>query len=280
MEFHRRWYGPDNAVLVLAGDVTAVRVHAELARRHYGAIARRDIAPRDTGRGTGAGRAETAGHAQSRRSASRPGSDATSLRGTRPGLMTRTHSKSSPSSSAAVPPAGCTAPSSSNRNWLSLQAAGTAGTHWDRPPSGSTPVRRQESDSTSSRRPSMPRSTGCSPRGVTAEGTRRRGPAPAQVRDPGKRYRCRPGPDHRHRAGHRKEPRGEIRSWPQTGGGGDSGRPSPGRGFGVPARAIGDRRTAPFTVMKRRGLPRLAVPCGAGDAGMARGRPWRSTSPR
>lgn len=45
MEFHRRWYGPDNAVLVLAGDITEARAR-RLARRYYGAIPRRDIAPR------------------------------------------------------------------------------------------------------------------------------------------------------------------------------------------------------------------------------------------
>lgn len=45
LEFHRRWYGPDNAVLVLAGDLTEARAR-ELARRYYGAIPRRGIAPR------------------------------------------------------------------------------------------------------------------------------------------------------------------------------------------------------------------------------------------
>lgn len=43
-EFHARWYAPDNAVLVVAGDVTPERV-MELARRHFGAIPARGAAP-------------------------------------------------------------------------------------------------------------------------------------------------------------------------------------------------------------------------------------------
>jgi zinc protease len=45
MDFYRRWYGPNNAVLVIAGDVTAADVRP-LAEKYYGAIARRDIPER------------------------------------------------------------------------------------------------------------------------------------------------------------------------------------------------------------------------------------------
>ncbi len=45
LAFHRRHYAPDNAMLVVAGDVTAERVR-ELAERHYGPIPRGGAAPR------------------------------------------------------------------------------------------------------------------------------------------------------------------------------------------------------------------------------------------
>jgi zinc protease len=45
LAFYNRWYGPDNAVLVVAGDVTAAEVRP-LAEKHYGALAARNIAPR------------------------------------------------------------------------------------------------------------------------------------------------------------------------------------------------------------------------------------------
>jgi len=45
MAFYRRWYAPNNAVLVVAGDVTAADVRP-LAEKYYGAIARRDVPER------------------------------------------------------------------------------------------------------------------------------------------------------------------------------------------------------------------------------------------
>lgn len=45
LAFHRRHYAPDNAMLVVAGDVTAERVR-ELAERHYGPIPRAGVPPR------------------------------------------------------------------------------------------------------------------------------------------------------------------------------------------------------------------------------------------
>jgi zinc protease len=45
MDFYRRWYGPNNAILVVAGDVTAADVRP-LAEKYYGVIARRDIPER------------------------------------------------------------------------------------------------------------------------------------------------------------------------------------------------------------------------------------------
>ncbi|MCW5773884.1 MAG: insulinase family protein [Rhodospirillaceae bacterium] len=42
MAFYRRWYAPNNAVLVIAGDVTAADVRP-LAEKYYGVIPRRDV---------------------------------------------------------------------------------------------------------------------------------------------------------------------------------------------------------------------------------------------
>jgi len=44
--FYRRWYAPNNAIVVVAGDVTAETVR-RLAERHYGPISKRPIAKRD-----------------------------------------------------------------------------------------------------------------------------------------------------------------------------------------------------------------------------------------
>lgn len=43
--FYRRWYGPDNAILVVAGDIGAEEALA-LAKKHYGPVPRRGVAPR------------------------------------------------------------------------------------------------------------------------------------------------------------------------------------------------------------------------------------------
>ena len=43
--FYRRFYTPNNAILVVAGD-TSVEAVQRLAEKHYGPIARRDVAPR------------------------------------------------------------------------------------------------------------------------------------------------------------------------------------------------------------------------------------------
>jgi zinc protease len=45
MEFYRRWYAPNNAILVIAGDVTAADVRP-LAEKYYGPIARREVPER------------------------------------------------------------------------------------------------------------------------------------------------------------------------------------------------------------------------------------------
>jgi zinc protease len=45
MAFYRRFYAPDNAVLIVAGDTTADAVH-KLAETYYGPIASRALAPR------------------------------------------------------------------------------------------------------------------------------------------------------------------------------------------------------------------------------------------
>ena len=44
-EFHRDWYGPNNAILVIVGDVDPERALA-LVRRHFGPISRRPVPPR------------------------------------------------------------------------------------------------------------------------------------------------------------------------------------------------------------------------------------------
>ncbi|MBM86044.1 MAG: peptidase M16 [Rhodospirillaceae bacterium] len=46
IEFYRRWYAPNNATVVIAGDVTTGHVRT-LVERHYGPIARREIAKRN-----------------------------------------------------------------------------------------------------------------------------------------------------------------------------------------------------------------------------------------
>ena len=45
LAFYRRHYAPNNAILVVAGDITAAELRP-LAERYYGVIPRRDIAPR------------------------------------------------------------------------------------------------------------------------------------------------------------------------------------------------------------------------------------------
>jgi len=45
--WYQRWYAPNNAALVVVGDVTPAQVFA-LARRHFGAIPRRDLNPPPT----------------------------------------------------------------------------------------------------------------------------------------------------------------------------------------------------------------------------------------
>jgi zinc protease len=45
IDFYRRWYAPNNAVLVVAGDVEPATVRA-LAAKHYGPIPRGDVPPR------------------------------------------------------------------------------------------------------------------------------------------------------------------------------------------------------------------------------------------
>ena len=46
MDWYRRWYAPNNAFVVIAGAVTVEEVRP-LAEKYYGAIPRREIAPRD-----------------------------------------------------------------------------------------------------------------------------------------------------------------------------------------------------------------------------------------
>ena len=46
ISFYRRWYAPNNAILIVAGDVTVETVRT-LAEKHYGPIPRREIAKRD-----------------------------------------------------------------------------------------------------------------------------------------------------------------------------------------------------------------------------------------
>ena len=45
MAFYRRWYAPNNAILVVAGDITAAEVRP-LAEKYYGVVAQRDIPQR------------------------------------------------------------------------------------------------------------------------------------------------------------------------------------------------------------------------------------------
>ncbi len=45
VDFYRRHYAPNNAILVIAGDVTATQIRP-LAEKYYGAIVRRDLPPR------------------------------------------------------------------------------------------------------------------------------------------------------------------------------------------------------------------------------------------
>ena len=46
INFYRRWYAPNNAILIVAGDVSVETVRA-LAEKHYAPIPRREIAKRD-----------------------------------------------------------------------------------------------------------------------------------------------------------------------------------------------------------------------------------------
>ncbi len=46
LAFYRRWYGPDNAILIVVGDVTRAELEP-LAARHYGAIAPRGVPARE-----------------------------------------------------------------------------------------------------------------------------------------------------------------------------------------------------------------------------------------
>lgn len=46
IDFYRQWYAPNNAILVVAGDVTAERVR-DLAEKYYGPVPRRPVAGRD-----------------------------------------------------------------------------------------------------------------------------------------------------------------------------------------------------------------------------------------
>lgn len=50
--FYRRFYTPTNAILIVAGDTTVEAVR-RLAEKHYGPIARRDVAPRQRSEQTG-----------------------------------------------------------------------------------------------------------------------------------------------------------------------------------------------------------------------------------
>jgi zinc protease len=52
MAFYRRFYAPNNAILIVAGD-TSVEAVRRLAEKHYGPIARRDVAPRTRSAGHG-----------------------------------------------------------------------------------------------------------------------------------------------------------------------------------------------------------------------------------
>ncbi|HVI53307.1 MAG TPA: pitrilysin family protein [Candidatus Sulfotelmatobacter sp.] len=45
VDFHKRWYAPNNAVLILSGDVTAAQVRP-LAEKYYGVIPARPVPPR------------------------------------------------------------------------------------------------------------------------------------------------------------------------------------------------------------------------------------------
>ena len=45
LAFYRNWYAPNNAILIIAGDIGAVEARA-LADRHFGAIAARPLPPR------------------------------------------------------------------------------------------------------------------------------------------------------------------------------------------------------------------------------------------
>jgi zinc protease len=46
VDFHQRWYAPNNAILVVSGDVTAAQVRP-LAEKYYGIIPPRPVPPRD-----------------------------------------------------------------------------------------------------------------------------------------------------------------------------------------------------------------------------------------
>lgn len=46
LDFYRVWYAPNNAVLVMQGDITAAEVHP-MVEKYYGAIPRAEVPPRD-----------------------------------------------------------------------------------------------------------------------------------------------------------------------------------------------------------------------------------------
>ena len=45
MAFYRKFYAPNNAILIMAGDTTAEQVR-KLAEKHYGPVAARKVEPR------------------------------------------------------------------------------------------------------------------------------------------------------------------------------------------------------------------------------------------
>ena len=142
LEFYRQWYAPNNAVLVVAGDVTAAELRP-LAERTYGSVAARHVPPRRR-------LAEPPQHAERRVDAApRAGAPAEPdalLSGAqlRLGRATSTPMRWScwPRSWAAAAPAGCSA-----RSWSSGRLAAGAGCLLPRhrpgsaPPSASMPAR-------------------------------------------------------------------------------------------------------------------------------------------
>ena len=142
LAFYRRFYTPNNAVVVIAGDVTAEEVRP-LVEKTYGKVAKRtDIAPAPAAPGAAAG-CGAPGHPRRspRRAAELAAQLSRSLLDHRRRTASPRRSRCSPRCSAAARPAGSIAPSSSTSISPPMPAPGTRARRSTTPGSASMRVR-------------------------------------------------------------------------------------------------------------------------------------------